>query len=103
MAKFNTVLCCIACLRLSAQVAPPTIRVTDEIAPAGGMAQIKVQLTSPKPITTGNMSMDFADGSFDSIDGIALFSGTGDVVGAAVVNGGKVNVRFTSPNGTFGT
>jgi hypothetical protein len=47
--------------------------------------------------------MDMSDVSFDAIDGIALFSDTGDVSGAAVVNGGKVSIQFTSPNGTFGT
>ncbi|MDQ6699139.1 MAG: hypothetical protein M3Z36_03010 [Acidobacteriota bacterium] len=64
---------------------------------------MKVLLTSPKPITTGDVMMDFSSGDFDSIWGIALFSDTGDVGGSAVVNGGRVNVRFTSPNGTFGT
>ncbi len=80
-----------------------TIRVTNEIAPAGGMAQIKVLLTAPKPITTGNMWMDFSSGFYDSVDGISLFSNTGDVVGAAVNDSGHLSVRFTSPNGTFGT
>jgi hypothetical protein len=89
-------------LPLMAQVALPTIRVTSESAPPGGMAQMKVLLTSPKPITSGNMDLDMSDVSFDSIDGIALFNSNGDVGGAAVVNGGKVNVQFTSPNGTFG-
>src|SRR5437762_1403282 len=103
MARFNILLCFVLSGPLVAQVAPTTIRVTDEIAPAGGMAQLKVQLTSPKPITTGNMSIDMSGVFFDSIDGIALFSSTGDVAGAAVVNGGRVNVRFTSPNSTFGT
>src|SRR5215831_15957463 len=103
MEKFNTLVCCLMCVPMAAQVAPTTIRVTNEVAPPGGMAQMKVQLTSPKPITTGNMSVDMSGVFFDAIDGIALFSSTGDVVGAAVVNGGKVNVEFTSPKGTFGT
>jgi hypothetical protein len=67
------------------------------------MAQMKVLLTSPKPITSGNMSVDMSDVSFDSIDGIALFSDTGDADGVALVDGGKVNVQFVSPNGTLGT
>src|SRR4051794_14109865 len=92
-----------ACFTAPAQVAPITLRVSSETAPAGGMAQMKVLMTSPKPITSGGMYMSLADMSFESIDGIALFSDTGDVSGAAVVDGGKVNVQFTSPNGTFGT
>src|SRR5262249_4969527 len=35
-------------------------------------------------------------------DGISLFSSTGDAVGAATVRNGRVTVRFSSPNGTFG-
>jgi hypothetical protein len=95
--------CVFDCLTAIAQTVPTTIRVTSETVPAGGMAQMKVLLTSPMPITSGNMAVDMSGVSFDSIDGIALFSGTGDVGGAAVVNGGLVNVQFTSPNGTFGT
>jgi uncharacterized membrane protein YgcG len=93
---------CAAWLPLAAQTSLPTIRVSSETAPPGGLAQMKVLLTSPKPITSGNMDLDMSDVSFDSIDGIALFNSSGDVGGAAVVNNGKVNVQFTSPKGTFG-
>lgn len=85
-----------------AQTAPITVRLSSETAPPGGIAQVKVLLTAPKPITTGDVSMDFSSDEIDSIWGIALFSNTGDVGGTAVVNGGRVNVRFTSPQGTFG-
>ncbi len=88
---------------LFAQPAPVTVRLSSETAPPGGIAQVKVLLTAPKPITTGDVSMDFSSGEFDSISGIALFSASGDVGGAAVITGRRVNVRFTSPQGTFGT
>ena len=39
----------------SAQVLPTTIRVSSETAPPGGMAQMKVLLTSPMPISSGGM------------------------------------------------
>src|SRR5580698_1074327 len=93
---------CLTGLPLGAQVTLPTIRVSSETTPPGGMAQMKVLLTSPKPITSGNMDLDMSDVSFDSIDGIALFNSTGDVGGAAVVKNGKVNVQFTSPKATLG-
>lgn len=103
MVIFRTIYLSVAIsVTAAAQIAPITIRVSSETAPPGGMAQMKVLMTSPKPITSGGMYMDMSAVSFDSIDGIALFSDTGDVSGAAVVDGGKVNVRFTSPNGTFG-
>ena len=91
------------CFSAAAQVAPTTVRVSSEVAPPGGIAQVKVLLTSPKPITSGGMFADLSAVSFDSIDGISLFSSTGDVEAAAIVSAGKVNVTFTSPNGTFGT
>jgi hypothetical protein len=83
-----------------AQSAPVQIQLSSEIAPPGGMAQIKAHAYSPQPISTAWASLDV--GSF-SIDGIALFSSTGDVVGAAVVNGGLLNLQIFSPNGTFGS
>ena len=73
-------------LALSAQ-SLTTMRVSSEVAPVGGMAQMKLLMTSPKPIITGLTAFDLTDVSFDSIDGINLFSPTGDVAGAAVING----------------
>src|SRR5947209_20361510 len=96
-------LCNLCCVAAMAQTLPTTLRVSNETAPPGGMAQVKVLLTSPKPITTGSMDFDMSSLAFDSIDGIALFSPTGDVAGAAVISGGRLNVQFTSPNGTLGT
>lgn len=86
-----------------AQVAPTTIRVADQTVPPGGGGQLQLLMTSPRPVMTGKFMMNFAMGSYDSIDGIALFSPTGDVSGAAVVNGNVISARFTSPQGTFGT
>ena len=63
---------------------------------------MKVLLTSPKPIVSGDMMVDTSGVPFDAINGIALFSNTGDVCGAAVVNGSQVSVQFSSPKGTFG-
>jgi hypothetical protein len=79
---------------------PTTIRVSSETTPVGGVAQVKVLLTSPQPITGGGVMFD---GALGTADGISLFSATGDVFGAAVQNGSSLNVRFVSPNGTFGT
>lgn len=91
-----------ACACATAQTTPATIRISSEVAPPGGMAQMKVLLTSPMPITSGGMFMDMSSVDFSSIDGIALFNATGDVSGAAVVTGSAVDMKFTSPNGTFG-
>ena len=39
---------------------PVTVRITNETVPAGGMAQVKVLLTSPQPITGGGVKFDGA-------------------------------------------
>ena len=91
----------IACVALAQQAS--IVRVTSETAPAGGMAQVKVLLYSPQPISSGGMDLTLADYSFNSVDGIALFSGTGDVAGSAVIDNGRIYVQFTSPKATFGT
>ena len=69
------------------------VRVDNETVPSGGLIQLKVGLTDPHPISTGKMSAGFDSGFFDSIDGISLFSPTGDVAGAAVVQGTQIGVR----------
>lgn len=84
----------------SAQV---TIRLSSETAPPGGMAQLKVQLTSPQPISSGWGAVDFSGCPIDSIDGIALFNSAGTVMGAAVIDGQKPTLRFISTDGSFGS
>jgi hypothetical protein len=79
---------------------PVTVKISNEVVPAGGMAQVKVLLTSPQPITGGGVKFD---GALSLADGISLSSTTGDVFGAALQNGSQIDVRFTSPKGTFGT
>jgi hypothetical protein len=104
MSRFSTLCMALAlCAGAVAQVTPTTIKVSRETAPPGGMAQMKVLMTSPMPITSGGTRMDMSSVDFASIDGIALFNAAGDVVGAAVVDGGKVNMQFVSPKGSFGT
>ena len=80
------------------QTVPVTVKVSDEIVPPGGMAQMKVLLTAPQPIPGGGMAFDAL-----GVDGISLFSSTGDVYGVAVSTAGRFDVRFVSPHGTFGT
>lgn len=95
------ILTCLGWLGATAQTLP-TMRVSSETAPPGGTVQVKLLMTSPKPIITGLAAFDLSGVSFDSIDGINLFSPTGDVAGAAVVKGSQSELRFLSPGGTFG-
>src|SRR3954449_11649422 len=78
-----------------------TLRLSNEVAPPGGIAQVKVTLTSPQPISLGRLGL-VADLGFE---GVSMFSSAGDVSGAAVRNasGTGIKVRFTAPAGTLGT
>jgi uncharacterized protein (TIGR03437 family) len=92
-----------ACTAALAAAAGFEVRVSDETVPAGGLVQLKISLTDPQPISTGKMGVALEESIFDLIEGITLFSDTGDVSGAALVQGGQISARFTSPRGTFGT
>jgi len=84
------------------------VRVGDETVPPGGLVQLKMSLTDPRPISIGKVFMDALDPNFFAdVSGVALFSSSADVAGAALVQGGpqglQVSARFTSGHGTFGT
>lgn len=84
-----------------AQVPQPgvSLKVSREVAPPGAIAQMKVFVTEPKPITTGYAGLEFD--AYDDVVGIALASG--DTAGIAVVRGGQIALSVLSPSGTFGT
>lgn len=76
-----------------------SLSVSKETAPPGGMAQVKVYITEPKPISTGGGSFTFE--AYESVEGIALMNELEDVTGVALVRGSQVAIR-TSPSATFG-
>jgi uncharacterized protein (TIGR03437 family) len=91
----------LACAMACAAQTPPTpieVRVADETVPPGGLVQLKLMMTDPRPISTGKMSLSALDTNvFGDVVGVALFSDSGDVAGAAVVQpGGKVSAQFAT-------
>ena len=58
------------------QTTVPTGATTGALSP---VATTFLGKYTPRPNISGGMAMDMSDFSFDSIDGIALFSATGDV------------------------
>ena len=100
----------LACAIVCAAQVPIEVRVADETVPPGGLVQLKLMMTDPRPISVGKMSLTALDPNvFGDVVGVALFSDLGDVAAAAVVQGGKVSAqfatdsRFTSdPTRTYG-
>jgi hypothetical protein len=79
-----------------------SLHIPDEMAPPDGVVQMKFMVTEPTPISSGGPRFAFAK-TFDAVRGIELFQATGDVNGAAVINGSQVNVFYTSSSGAQGT
>jgi hypothetical protein len=77
-----------------------SVKVLNESVPPGGVAQMKVTITEPKPISTGRGDMFY--GGFDMVDGIALISPADDTVGVARVLGHQIELALHSPSGTYG-
>ena len=78
-----------------------SVKVSDEMAPPGGLAQIKIRVTDDVPIFTGSARFSFS--GIDRIEGISLISPGDDAAGIAVVRGTDVALSFVSPNATLGT
>jgi hypothetical protein len=79
------------------------LTIPDETVPAGGMLQLKVNITEPKPILKGGQKASFASTLFAPVKGIALFSAAGDATGTAVLKGGNVQFSLSSPLTSMGT
>ena len=79
-----------------------SLHIPNEMAPPSGVVQMKLMVTTPTPISSGGPGFAF-DATFDAVWGIELFNSTGDVNGAAVINGSQANVFYTTSGGGQGT
>jgi len=86
---------------VAAPFAGVSIKVGDEKVQPGGIAQVKVFVTEPMPISTAGASLSF--GGFSAFEGIALNSPARDTLGVAVIRGSELTLSILSPSGTFGT
>lgn len=77
-------------------------RIVSETLPSGGLMQIKIDLTSPHPITTTGTDYSL-DSVFDSVEGVAILSPSGDAYGVAVPQGGRMRASLVSPLASLGT
>jgi len=79
-----------------------SLHIPNEMAPPGGVVQMKLMVTAPTPISSGGPRFAF-DSTFDDVWGIELFNPGGDVNGAAVISGSQVSVFYTTSAGAQGT
>jgi hypothetical protein len=91
---------CLLALGLSAVGSGGTpgqsMRIRDETAPAGGVVQMKVSTTEVTPISGGRPHLNFDTAFFERVDGIGLFAPTGELAGAAVIDGDHVSIAYVT-------
>jgi hypothetical protein len=78
-----------------------SLRIRDEAAPAGAIVQVKVDVTEPKPISTGHGKIKVR--GIATVQGIALMNEGQDTFGVALVDGDELSFAITSPSSLFGT
>ncbi len=78
------------------------LRIPDETVPPGGMLQLKVEITEPRPISKGGQKAAYAAGFLGPVQGIALFSPAGDASGTAVLSKGAAHFSLHSPIADMG-
>jgi hypothetical protein len=71
-----------------------TLEVSNEIAPAGGWAQIKIRVTEPLPVAAASIVMDLDPSVFGNISEVAVFSADGGAYGFAGVSGRHLDAKF---------
>ena len=76
------------------------LRIADEAAPAGSIVQLKVQVTEPKPISTGHGKVRASGVS--TVNGIVLMNEGDDTYGVATVDGNELSFNIVSPSNRFG-
>ena len=83
------------------QVVPEgvSIAISNEIAPAGAVTQVKIKLTEPKPIIRTGMKASFDESFFDEFLGLAA---AGGLTGVGVIDGGHLRLELSTftPGGT---
>lgn len=92
-----------ACLAMAAPAVAQILelRTPDETVAPGGVLQVKLELTDPRPITTGGGGWGFAD--YNQYLGFAVSSPSGDAAAVGVRRGASLRVLMQSPSGDLGT
>lgn len=78
------------------------LKVTDEAAPAGGVAQIHITLTEPKPIIRTRLLLEFDESAVEDILSVSIFSESGEAMGTAIRKGNLLRIEAASPAGELG-
>ncbi|BDC52118.1 hypothetical protein F183_A44330 [Bryobacterales bacterium F-183] len=100
VSKFAAMLAAACALQGQTAIEP---RIVSETLPSGGMMQIKLDLTTPHPITSTRARFAMDESAFGEVEGVSIFSPSGDAYGVAVVRNGFFTSSLVSPQISLGT
>ena len=80
-----------------------SVHIPNEMAPPGGVVQMKLLVTEPTPISSGKPGFAYDNAIFDGVWGIELFNPAGSVDGVALIDNSKVSVNYISSAGALGS
>lgn len=80
-----------------------SLKIPNEMAPPGGLVQMKLLVTEPTPISTGNVSCGYDEAMVDDVWGIELFNPTGEENGVAMISGSKIRIQYQASAPLQGT
>lgn len=86
---------CLVAVSAGGQTLPMEVRTVDETAVPGGVLQLKLEVTEPRPIFTGGGGWSF-DG-YDQFLGLAV-GGSADSAAVGVMRGAKLKLRMVAPS-----
>jgi hypothetical protein len=87
---------------LGAGNAAAALQISNENAPAGGFAQIKIYAAKPAAIASGHIVVTLDQTFFGNTPQVGLFGANGDALGLATVNWPQIDIQFSSPSGGIG-
>lgn len=86
---------CLYAATAGAQTLPMEVRTVDDTAVPGGVVQMKLEVTEPRPIFTGGGGWSFND--YDQFLGLAV-GGSPDSAAVGVMRGANLKVRMVAPS-----
>ncbi len=81
---------------------PVALQISNETAPPGGWAEIKIYAVKPMPISSGHLILTLDAAAFGPTPAVGLFGANADAGGFAKVSGAQVDIQFASPSGGIG-
>jgi uncharacterized protein (TIGR03437 family) len=79
-----------------------SLQISNESAPAGGFAQIKIYAAKPTAIASGHIVVSMDRSVFYDNSVVGLFGANADASGVAMVTGGQIDIQFSSPSSGIG-